>query len=159
MCDSYPELPDAPAYLATAYIWGVQWPPELDNQVTRYAMLATLLLVYEIFFVCPAINFIGFWFERPATIAWDCGHWVSAGILVLVMIVAYVGWGVLAYLAGGWYTVLTSPIMMVMTLTFLVLAFGLWNFNKREQREWRNRERNAAHVQSGSFPVLSGLNE
>jgi hypothetical protein len=154
MYDSYPELPDAPAYLATAYIWGVKWPPELDNQVTRYAMLAALILLYETLFVSPAIYFIGFWFERPATIPWDCGQWVSAGILVLAVIVAYVAWGVFAYVAGGWYTVLTSPVMMVMTLTFLVLAFGLWNFTKREHTEWRSRERSPADVQSVPVPAL-----
>jgi multisubunit Na+/H+ antiporter MnhC subunit len=116
---------------ARAYIWGV-FIDNGEQTFTQYAMLATLLLIYEIFFILPAMNFIGFWFEREATYAWNCTQRICAGILVFVMLVGFVGWGVLAYLAGGWYTVLNAPIMMVMLLTFLVIGFGLPAFSRRE---------------------------
>jgi fatty acid desaturase len=48
------------------------------------------------------------------------------------MLIAFVGLGVLMYLAGGWETVTSAPVMIVMALTLLVLFFGLPALSKRQ---------------------------
>jgi hypothetical protein len=117
--------------VARAFIWGVYFDSGVFQQS---AMLATLLLLYEVFFFLPGVNFIGFWFERDPKYSWNCTQLICAGILVLVMFVGFIGLGVLMYLAGGWETVTTAPVMIVMLLTLLVIFFGLPTISRKQER-------------------------
>jgi hypothetical protein len=106
-------------FMAVAWIWGLQ----LNGAWSNYAMLGTLFLIYELFVVLPGINLMGLWCER--TEPFVLVQKIEAGILLFVMVGGSVGWGVLAYLAGGWTTVLTAPALLMMAATFIFLYYNL----------------------------------
>jgi hypothetical protein len=106
-------------FMATGWVWGI----ELEDTFAHYAMLGVLFIIFEFMYVVVMVNVLGLWNEREDPFEW--WQYIECGAMVLTMAVGYIGWGVLAYLAGSWWTLFTAPAMLTMLAGFVVLYFNL----------------------------------
>jgi hypothetical protein len=109
--------------LAICWVWGFY----LKEVWSHDGMLYVLFLMYTIFAALPACAYLGMWFEIDQDQKFKLWQYVEFGAMFLCIVIDGIGWGILAYLTGGWSTVLTSPVMIAFVVILSVLlgvSFG-----------------------------------
>jgi hypothetical protein len=101
--------------LAIAWYWG----QEVDGTWSQYGMLGVCVLIYEIAFALEMFHIIGIFYENDRGTPLAFGQIVEIVLLSIPVLIGVGGWGMLAYHAGQWWTVLTSTISIVMIATIV----------------------------------------
>jgi hypothetical protein len=107
--------------LAVAWFWG----QEVSGTWSQYGMLGVCVLIYAVAFVLEMFHIIGILYENDGGRKLACVQVCEIAFLVVVATIGFVGWGLLAYHAGQWWTVFTSTVSIIMIVTvFRVVAIA-----------------------------------
>lgn len=117
-------------YLALVWLWGVK----INGTFSQYAMTFVIWMIYLFLFTWWSIQVLGIWYDRKdVTRQWY--NWLELALPCLPVVAAVVGWPILAYLAGGWFTVLTSPLELYMLGTVYWYGSTIWKEAKSEEED------------------------
>jgi hypothetical protein len=110
--------------MGVAWFWGV----ELSNTWSQYAILGVCILIYEGGFLFEIFHILGIMYENDDGQPLFCGQIFEISFLSICIVVMIIGWGMLAYHAGQWWTVFTSTVSILVVATLvrvIVAACGL----------------------------------
>ncbi|OHT14139.1 hypothetical protein TRFO_03177 [Tritrichomonas foetus] len=106
-------------YLAIVFIWGAY----IHGTFSHYAMCFVLWIIHIFFFCQGGIVAVSFWFEIRE--CFTRAQWIEFALYLIFTAVGPIGWYILGYLAGGFFTVITSPITWLQIIAVIYTAFHL----------------------------------
>ena len=114
-------------YLAIVFVWGAY----IHNTFSQYAMCFTLWLIHLFFFCQGSLVTVSFWYEVKEK--FTTAQWIEFAFYIIFTLVGPIGWYILAYLAGGFFTILAAPITWVQIAATAYLIYWIRNESKNKK--------------------------